>query len=122
MNGQIGSKRVLLVDDDSLVRCTVAALLEDLGFQVTEAGAPKEALEVVETAHEFDVLVTDVVMPGMDGWTFAEHIRARHPSMPVVYVSGYSTERTRPVEGSQIVWKPFSKKQLAQAIREVLRS
>jgi CheY-like chemotaxis protein len=121
MNGQIGSKRILLVDDDSLVRFAVAALLEDLGFQVTEAAAPKEALEVVEKTPEFDVLVTDIVMPGMDGWTFAEHIRVQHPRMPIVYVSGYSTESTRPVEGGQIVWKPFSKRDLAQAIREVLR-
>src|SRR3954453_13842761 len=112
----MAKRTALLVDDDPNVRWTVAMILDELGFAVTEMDGPHDALEVVENGDAFDVLVTDVVMPGMDGWTLAERIRAKRPALPVVYVTGYSPDPTRPVEHSRILWKPFTEKSIARAL------
>jgi CheY-like chemotaxis protein len=52
--------------------------------------------------------ITDILMPGMDGWTFAERMRANRPDLPVQYLTGYSSEADRPVEGARVVRKPFT--------------
>jgi CheY-like chemotaxis protein len=115
-------RTALLVDDDPNVRWTVAMILDELGFAVTQTDGPHEALAVVGNGDVFDILVTDVVMPGMDGWTLAEQIRAKCPALPVVYVTGFSTDTTRPVEHSRILWKPFTEKTIARALTELLLS
>jgi len=112
-------RTALLVDDDRQVRWTLAMLLEDLGFQVKEVERPSEAVSALE-GGTFDVLVTDIVMPEMDGWRLAEIIREKQPSLPVLYVSGFSSENTRPVERSRILWKPFTQAGVAAALSELL--
>jgi two-component system cell cycle sensor histidine kinase/response regulator CckA len=114
------SRAALLVDDDPQVRLVTSALLEDLGFAVTEAATPREGLKVIEAGGEFDVLVTDIMMPGMDGWEFAQHVRVSRPAIPVLYTSGFSTEAGRPVRGSRILWKPFGLAAMAGALAELL--
>src|SRR4051812_20363483 len=83
----MAKRTALLVDDDPNVRWTVAMILDELGFAVTETEGPHNALKAIDANDPFDVLVTDIIMPGMDGWSLAEQIRAKRPALPVVYVT-----------------------------------
>ena len=85
-------RTALLVDDDPQVRWTLAMLLEDLGFAVKAVSRPSDALSAIE-GGTFDVLVTDVVMPEMEGWRLAEAVREKQPRIPVLYVSGFPAKR-----------------------------
>src|SRR5579862_6092333 len=97
---------VLIVDDEPLVRDVVKMALEEAGFGVMTACDGDEALSLVMFDYPFDVLLTDVRMPGKhDGWSLAEKAREWRPELPVVYVSAYSSEH-REVEGSVFVSKP----------------
>jgi CheY-like chemotaxis protein len=95
-------------------------ILEDLGFAVTEVEDPHRALDRLESGGSFDLIVTDILMPGMDGWTLAERVRESRPSVPVLYISGFSSDAVRPVEGSRILWKPFGEKSVTKALLELL--
>jgi two-component system cell cycle sensor histidine kinase/response regulator CckA len=114
------NRAVLLVDDDSLVRLVLSDMLTGLGFDVTEAANPAEGFVALEQAGEWDVLVTDILMPGMDGWTFAERVRANFPDLPVLYITGYSEEAERPVTRSRVIRKPFSEKTFVRALTDLL--
>ncbi|MGH7155499.1 MAG: response regulator, partial [Acetobacteraceae bacterium] len=81
---------VLVVDDDHAVRTTTASLLAELGYRVLEAGSGAEALDELENGDPADVLLTDVVMPGMTGPELARRARMLHPHLPIVFISGYS--------------------------------
>jgi CheY-like chemotaxis protein len=106
MDGLRG-KRVLIVDDEPMIRFVVAEEIESAGAETVEAEDGLAALELIEQGLVPDVLVTDVRMPRMDGWTLAERARALHPGLPVLYVTGYSDVTARPVAGGQVVSKPF---------------
>ena len=80
------------------------------------------AEQAVEDCDEaaFDVLVTDIRLPGrLTGWDIAERCREGNPDLPVIYVTGYSHERPRPVPGSVVFNKPYRPVQVAQAIRSL---
>jgi CheY-like chemotaxis protein len=69
-----------------------------------------------------DVLVTDIKLPGqMDGWQIAEQCRERDPELPVIYATGFSPVRARPVPGSLSLRKPFSPDEIVQAVRQLTR-
>jgi CheY-like chemotaxis protein len=82
--------RVLLVDDDSLVSMNTAYMLMDLGHSVLEAPSAAHALQLLETDAQFDVVVTDFAMPGMNGLDLATRIRRLRPRLPVVLATGYA--------------------------------
>ena len=82
--------RVLLVDDEELVRQATADMLSDLGYNVVEAKSAEQALQLIANGLIFDLIVTDHLMPGMNGVELARHIRAQRPDMPVLIVSGYA--------------------------------
>ncbi len=84
-------RRILLVEDDLLVRRSTARLLEHEGYDVTAVGDGMEALAVVETAPDLVCVVTDVVMPRMDGETLANTLAQRRPTLPVLLMSGNRT-------------------------------
>jgi PAS domain S-box-containing protein len=84
------SGTALLVDDEELVRMSTADMLADLGFAVVEAASADEALRLVESGLQFDLLITDHLMAGMTGTELAREVRARLPDMPVLVVSGYA--------------------------------
>lgn len=112
--------RVLLVEDDSLVREAVAEELRDAGFDVIEATTGDDALPLFASGG-FDVLVTDIRMPGgTDGWDLAELCRKARPELPVIYMTGFSHVAHRQVAGSQILTKPFRLSDLAQAVRKLI--
>ena len=82
--------RALLVDDENLVRMSTADMLSDLGYEVFEAASAEEALRLIEDGVAPDVLVTDHMMPGMNGEQLARTLRAKQPKLPVLIVSGYA--------------------------------
>jgi CheY-like chemotaxis protein len=82
--------RVLLVDDDSLVSMNTAYMLMDLGHSVLEAPSAAHALQLLETDAQFDIVVTDFAMPGMNGLDLATKIRGIKPKLPVVLATGYA--------------------------------
>ena len=91
----MATTRVLLVEDESLIRLVTADYLRDEGFEVVEARDGDEAARLLDTLDGFDVLFTDVRMPGMlDGVEVAVRARQRHPELPVLVVSGYAARLT----------------------------
>lgn len=83
--------RVLLVEDEGLIRLMALEILSDEGFEVVEAWNGDEAARLLDGPDRFDVLFTDVKMPGiLDGIDLAAHARRRNPTLPVLVVSGYT--------------------------------
>ena len=84
---------VLLVEDEGLIRMMVADFLGGEGFQVTQARDGDEAARLLDTSRRFDILFTDVRMPGtLDGIDMARQARRQHPGLPLLIVSGYSEQ------------------------------
>ncbi len=82
--------RVLLVDDEELVRRSTAEMLEEMGFDVVEKKSGEEAAAWLRADSDFDLLVTDHLMPGMTGLELADHVRKDRPDMPILIVSGFA--------------------------------
>ena len=118
-----GAGSILLVEDESMVRAVAERALSRRGYQVLTAGNGEEALEILQTGPAIDLLVTDVVMPTMDGPTLVGHARAMFPDLPIVFMSGYAEEQLRRSIGVPDVAflpKPFSVQQLADAVGDAL--
>jgi len=120
-----GTETVLLVEDEDAVRSATRALLERLGYRVFTARDGREAIDVTD-GHEgpVDLVVTDVVMPRMNGRELAAELAARRPGLPVLFVSGYSQEvvaRNGLLDpGITLLRKPYEPAELARAVRERL--
>jgi PAS domain S-box-containing protein len=110
---------VLLVEDEELVRAFATTALERAGFRVLTASRAAEALEVCERGGPVDVLVSDLMMPGMGGRELAERVVARNPATKVVLMSGFADESSGDLEGvaSTFLQKPFSVPALVEAVR-----
>jgi two-component system cell cycle sensor histidine kinase/response regulator CckA len=118
---------VLLVEDEEAVRRGGKRMLETRGYTVHEAGSGIEALEIMEElGGQVDIVVSDVVMPEMDGPTLLGELREKHPDLKFIFVSGYAEDafaRNLPADAKfGFLPKPFSLKQLAVAVREMLDS
>jgi PAS domain S-box-containing protein len=116
-----GSESVLVLEDDDLVRDVLDRTLRRLGYEVTLAALPSDALAIA-AERRFDVLVTDVVMPEMTGDQVARELRASQQDLPVVFMSGYTAGVLDLELGPRDVFvsKPLSAGRLARAVREVL--
>lgn len=114
---------VLLVDDDPDVRELVAGALERHGFSVLAVGSGEAALEAAG-AHAVDILLSDVMLPAIDGFETARRLRASRPNLPVLLMSGYVARDTvdRHAAVSPVIRKPFSMAELVGRLREVLAS
>ena len=112
---------VLLVEDEQMMRKMVKLALQKRGFEVFDASNSAEAIAVAEE-RSIDVLVTDIVLTGVDGWTLARQIVERQSNLPIVFTSGYpvdfEVERQNHACCSFLP-KPFQPQDLMQAIREV---
>ncbi len=120
-----GSQRILLVEDNEELRVSTREALEILGYSIAVASDGEEALRVFEESdRSIELLITDVVMPGINGRQVMEHLRERKAHLPVIFVSGH----TRDVilrhgvmeEGVNFLSKPFTVDTLARKIQEVL--
>ena len=116
--------RVLLVEDDAAIRPLLARQLVRLGYTVTQAGSGAEALERVRASGGApDLLVSDVRMPGMLGTELARRIRAQHPNLPILFISGFSADIPDDLRAAPLVRvldKPFDVDTFGAAIRESL--
>ncbi|EWY37139.1 histidine kinase [Skermanella stibiiresistens SB22] len=121
-----GTGTILLVEDEDAVRVFSARALRNKGYQVLEARSGEAALSVLNSeTNRIDLLVSDVVMPHMDGPTLIRHVRDKRPDMKVIFISGYTEDKFRDQidagEHIHFLPKPFSLKQLAGKVKEVLR-
>jgi PAS domain S-box-containing protein len=114
--------RVLLVDDDSLVSMNTAYMLMDLGHSVLEAPSAAHALQLLETDAQFDIVVTDFAMPGMNGLDLATRIRRMKPKLPVVLATGYAELPPHATLDFPRVGKPYTQEELAEALEVALTS
>jgi two-component system cell cycle sensor histidine kinase/response regulator CckA len=122
-----GAGTVLLVEDEDPVRLFSARALRNKGYKVIEAKSGEAALEVITSGREIvELLITDVVMPRMDGPNLVKQVRELHPEMKVIFISGYTEDafRKRLDRDTDIHFlpKPFSLKQLAGKVKEVMLS
>ncbi len=119
-----GTEIILLVEDNHQLRESLAEVLRVLGYQVLEAEDGHRALELVESPDTtMDLLITDVVMPGIPGTTLANQLRQRFPGLPVILMSGHLHGHERPDDGDPdviLLPKPTSVKDLAATIRKLL--
>src|SRR5512139_721363 len=116
-------RKILVVDDDPVVGRSFDRVLSKRGYAVVTAGDGAEALRKI-AAEEYDVVFTDIRMPGMDGIAVAERIRDRQPWLPVVIVSGYATPeneaRARAAGVSAVLHKPLSPQMIEEGARDAL--
>jgi two-component system cell cycle sensor histidine kinase/response regulator CckA len=118
-----GGGRILLVEDEDTVRAVAERALTRQGYTVVTAADGDEGLEAIKADSEFDLVVSDVVMPSMDGPAMAKEIRKLAPKMPVLFMSGYAEEQLRreiDIEGMHFIPKPFSVQQIATKVAQVL--
>jgi two-component system cell cycle sensor histidine kinase/response regulator CckA len=124
-----GGGRVLLVEDEDTVRAVAERALVRQGYEVTTAADGEEGLEAlgraIEAESEFDLVLSDVVMPSMDGPAMAREIRRLRPELPVLFMSGYAEEQLRreiDIPNMYFLAKPFSVAQICTAVEDVLKA
>jgi CheY-like chemotaxis protein len=124
-NSGTASAVVLLVEDETLVRTTVAATLRDLGYQVLEAGNGPMALQALEVGDRaaVDLLVTDVGLPGgLNGRQVADAARATKPDLPVLFITGYAGAilEGQLAPGMVVIGKPFTLEAIAARVKSMI--
>ena len=122
-----GSETVLLVEDEAIVRLLAVELLQRLGYRVLVAARPSEALEILTgDDEEIDLLVTDLVMPEMNGAELYQAAARARPGLRVMYMSGYAPDKilreTVQKPGTFFLAKPFTMRQLADRVRDALQA
>jgi two-component system, cell cycle sensor histidine kinase and response regulator CckA len=113
-----GRARVLLVEDEEVVRDVVAAMLEQSGFDVVAVDHAGHALDLCKGGTSFDLLLTDLVMPSMNGVELAAAVQAHLPRTRVIYMSGYSADHVD--VSTPRIQKPFTRAQLVETISTCL--
>jgi CheY-like chemotaxis protein len=116
--------RILLVEDERLIRLTLAETLEDAGYTVVEAVNGDEACQLMNSNNGFDALLTDIQMPGAaDGIEVARSFHRHHPSSPVLFMTGRPDTLTRVGRLSSseaLLRKPFGSTQMLEALQSLL--
>lgn len=123
--GATGSENILVVEDDSDVRAYVIETLRELNYTVMGAADGNQALDIVSgDRFDFDLLLTDVVLPGMNGRELADQIKLKRPGIPVLFMTGYSrnaiVHHGRLDAGVELLQKPVTQEALATRVREML--
>ena len=118
-----GNETVLVVDDDAAVRELTRAILTRFGYQVTDVSHPHAALRLAREGQRFDLIVSDVVMPGMDGSEMIRELTAIAPGFEFLYISGFadaSNADALQCDAAHFLGKPFTPTALATKVRELL--
>jgi CheY-like chemotaxis protein len=112
--------RILVVEDEPLIRLGVVSTLEDAGFLTAEAGNADEAIRVIEATNDIGIVITDVDMPGiMDGLKLAHFVRNRWPPIKLIVISGkVGVSPQQLPQGARFFTKPWQQLPLLSAIRE----
>ncbi|MBS7698044.1 MULTISPECIES: response regulator [unclassified Chelatococcus] len=114
--------RILLVEDQPVVRLTTSDMLSDLGHIVEEAADAQSAIAIVETGAPIDVLITDIGLPDISGTTLAEECRRHLPALRVIFVSGDDTQLISDLEEDprrRFLGKPFLGEELQRLLTEL---
>ena len=118
-----GDESILCVEDEEGVRKVAARSLRSAGYRVVTASLPSEALEIA-SSEQFDLLLTDVMMPEMTGRELAKILAERQPGLKILYMTGYTSDlelKEQLLEGeAELIHKPFAPRDLARAVRAVL--
>jgi CheY-like chemotaxis protein len=120
------ARQILLVDDEMMVRETLAMSLEDIGYGVMVAADGQEALDIIASGVPIDVVVTDLSMPGIDGLAVIEKARCYRPDLPAILLTGYAGHGAQLAVGGSLngaftlVRKPVIAAQLADRIEAIL--
>jgi two-component system cell cycle sensor histidine kinase/response regulator CckA len=117
------SQTVLLVEDEDSLRELTRTLLEQAGYKILEASDGRQAIEIAQQrSGDIDLLLTDVVMPGMNGRVVAEHLASLHPKMKVIFMSGYTEFAQHVLADNSVnfLQKPFTREVLLRKFNEVL--
>jgi two-component system cell cycle sensor histidine kinase/response regulator CckA len=122
-----GTETILLVEDEDTLRTLTKSLLELKGYKVLEAANGAAALEISEgTSEEIHLLLTDVVMPGINGRVLSDRLKAERPEIKMMFMSGYTGQQVGKeailAPGSIFLQKPFSREQLARKVREAMEA
>ncbi len=113
---------ILLIDDDPSLLCVSTEVLQELNYRVTGTGNGREALEIFRRRqHEIALVMTDIVMPGMNGDAAVREMKKIRPDLPVIFTSGYSDIEIDTGVSTRFVRKPFHAAELSRLLREVLR-
>jgi len=119
-----GQANILLVEDEDAVRVFAARALKNKGYKVLEARTGEQALDILRDTPAVDLMITDMMMPGMDGGTLARLIRVERPEIRIIVISGYSEEVARgdivDTADFHFLPKPFSLGQLVSKVKDVL--
>jgi CheY-like chemotaxis protein len=120
-----GSELVLVIEDEDAVRRLASLVLRRAGYRVFEAGSAKDAEEQIASQNQpFDLVISDVVMPGSSGPALFDRLAGRHPTLKVLYMSGYTDDAVirqgRLDAGAAFLQKPFTGEVLLRKVREVL--
>jgi len=109
---------ILVVEDDARVRAATGTALIELGYEPILCGSGDEAIAQLDARDDIGLVITDVVMPGMTGPELAQAIRARHPSVALLFVTGYVGEagEAESFKGFEVLRKPFTLRALAEAL------
>ena len=116
-------RTVLLVEDEPMVRSVAERALTRHGYTVITADNGEDALEIIAKNEPIDLLISDVVMPGMDGPTMVREARLSRPELKILFISGYAEEQLRKsidIENVNFLPKPFSVTELAEAARRAV--
>lgn len=123
---EVHMSRILVVDDDSDVRDLAVEILRDGGYEVMAADTPYRALQMLAAEPSVEVLVTDIIMPGLDGFELARRATALRPSLKVLYVSGTGVSPSavagHPIVPGVMLRKPYRVAQLLQEVARLARS
>lgn len=121
-----GAAQILLVEDEDAVRAFSTRALTNKGYDVLAAESGEAALNIMAEKNnpKIDLLITDVIMPNMDGPTLAKELRARFPTLKILFMSGYTEERLKDHMDDRVFFlpKPFTLKVLAQKVKDVLEA
>lgn len=110
---------LLLVDDEPAIRGLIATALRHQGYEVVEAGDGEDALTAARDIHHIDAVVSDICMPNLNGFAMADKMRAIHPEVRFVFISGYPIDHHMITPDAKFLCKPFLPSMLFSAITEI---
>ncbi|PPU08607.1 response regulator [Xanthomonas arboricola] len=114
----------MLVEDDDAIRALTADILSDEGYRVTASSDAEQALEQLNHARPFDLLLSDICLPGMNGRDLADNARRLYPALPVVFMTGYAGSIAKRADfldtGMRLLTKPFSLRDLLGIVQTAL--
>jgi CheY-like chemotaxis protein len=115
-------RKILVVEDEPLIRKSICEILQTAGgYEVDEAGDGVQAVKLLERRH-FDLVITDLFMPRMNGLKLLEHVRSMSPQLPVIFMTGYLSKEAAKTSfpGTECLTKPFSVRTLLSSVRRHL--